>query len=101
MCVALQQPLACLVSHCPKQYGPSLLGRSAVLATCLLNILQWLLTVRHIKTCKALELATRKCIVWVAVLHQECNCFNMQILYSDYWINSDICSFYQHRHAME
>jgi hypothetical protein len=27
---------------------------------------------RHIKTCKALELATRKRIVWVAVLHRVC-----------------------------
>jgi hypothetical protein len=27
---------------------------------------------RHIKTCKALEFATRKRIVWVAVLHQVC-----------------------------
>ena len=31
-----------------------------------------MLTVRHIKTCKALELATRKRIVWVAVLHRVC-----------------------------
>ena len=27
---------------------------------------------RHIKTCKALELATRQRIVWMAVLHQVC-----------------------------
>ena len=31
---------------------------------------QWL--IRYIKTCKALELATRKRIVWMSVLHRVC-----------------------------
>ena len=39
MCVTSQWPLAWLVGHCSKQHGLSLLGWSAVLASCLLNIL--------------------------------------------------------------
>ena len=37
-----------------------------------INIESFGCLLRHIKTCKALELATRKRIVWVAALHRVC-----------------------------
>ena len=65
-------PLDLQITICIFLHPSDILALRKVCPMSSINIESFGCLLRHIKTCKALELATRKRIVWVTVLHRVC-----------------------------